>query len=359
MKALAQRPDFVPRTQACAALGVPRSRLYPDRRKRDRKACIRQPQSRQLSPVEREEALTLMHSERFCDQAPRQIYGNLLSEGTVVASVSTLYRLLRGAGEAQERRRQRPPQRHAVPRLEATAPNQVWTWDITKLPTLVTGVFLCLYVILDLYSRFVVGWMVSRKENAGLARHLFKHTLARHEIAPDTLIVHQDRGAPMTAHSFRELLLSMGVDPSYSRPRVSNDNAFSESHFKTIKYAPDYPGRFSDADHAREWFKAFIPSYHLRPHEGLALYTPADVRDGRIDAVWQVRQAALDRHYSEHPERYPKGPPVAKKPPAVVTINPLDGHPTTAADMLKRPSAFRSQTAPTETGPPEVFTQKS
>ncbi len=358
MNALAERPDFVSRTKACAALGVPRSRLYPDRRKRDRKGVQAQPQPqpRQLSPDEREQALTLMHSERFCDQAPRQIHATLLSEGTVVASVSTLYRLLRGVGEAQERRRQRPPQRHAVPRLEATAPNQVWTWDITKLPTLVTGVFLCLYVILDLYSRYVVGWMVSRKENAGLARHLFKHTLARHNIAPDTLIIHQDRGAPMTAHSFRELLDSMGVDPSYSRPRVSNDNPFSESHFKTVKYAPDYPGRFNDADHARRWLKDFFTGYLERPHEGLALYTPTDLFANRIDAVWQVRQATLDRHYGVHPERYPKAPPKAKRPPALVTINPLDGIPNTAAELLKVPSAFRLLPTPTETEMPEVVT---
>ena len=357
MSALASRPDFVPRTQACAALGVPRSRLYPDRRKRNRKA-VKRPQPRQLSVVERDEALALMHSERFFDQAPRQIYANLLSEGTLVASVSTLYRLLRAGGEAQERRRQRPPQRHAVPRLAASAPHQVWTWDITKLPTLVTGVFLCLYVILDLYSRFVVGWMVSRKENAGLARHLFKHTLSRHDIAPDTLIVHQDRGAPMTAHSFRELLQSMGVDPSYSRPRVSNDNAFSESHFKTLKYAADYPGRFQDAECARDWLKGFFAGYHQRPHEGLALYTPTDVIAGRIEAVWQVRQAALELHYREHPERYPKGPPKAKRPPTVVTINPLDGDPNTAAELLKKTAAFRRQTAPIEIEPPEVFIQK-
>ena len=356
MSALGLRPDFVPRTKACAALGVPRSRLYPDRRKRNRKLAHPRPQPRQLSEPERVSALTLMHSERFCDQAPRLIHANLLSEGTVVASVSTLYRLLRSVGEVQERRRQRPPQRHAVPRLEATAPNQVWTWDITKLPTIVTGVFLCLYVILDLYSRYVVGWMVSRKENAGLARHLFKQTLTRHGIAPDTLIVHQDRGAPMTAHSFRELLESMGVDPSYSRPRVSNDNAFSESQFKTLKYSPDYPGRFNGADHARQWLKQFFPGYINRPHEGLAMYTPADTHFGRIDAVWHVRQTALDHHYGEHPERYPNGPPQAKRPPAVVTINPLDGNPDTAANLLKKPSAFRRQTPPTETGSPEVVT---
>lgn len=356
MSALALRPDFLSRTKACAALGVPRSRLYPDRRQRDRKLAKPRTQPRQLSQVERDHALMLMHSERFCDQAPRVIHANLLSEGTVVASVSTLYRLLRAVGEVQERRRQRPPQCHAVPRLEATAPNQVWTWDITKLPTLVAGVFLSLYVIMDLYSRFIVGWMVSRKENAGLARHLFKQTLVRYDIAPDTLIVHQDRGAPMTAHSFRELLQSMGVDPSYSRPRVSNDNAFSESQFKTLKFAPDYPGRFSHADHAREWLKNFVPGYHQRPHEGLAMYTPADTYLGRINAVWRTRQTALDRHYNEHPERYPNGPPKAKRPPTVVAINPLDGTPNTADQLLKTPSAFRRQAPPTETETPEVVT---
>ena len=226
-----------------------------------------------------------LHSERFCDAGPRQVHAQLLSEGTVLASVSTFYRRLRKVGQSGARRLQRPQQRHTKPQLTATAPHQVWTWDITKLPTLSRGVYLNLYLILDLFSRYVVGWMISRKENAGLAKHLFTRTLAAHAIAHESLIVHQDRGSPMTAHSFTDLLSAMGVQRSYSRPRVSNDNPFSESQFKTLKYSPSYPGRFADPEHAREWTRSFLAHYNDRPHEGLALFTPADVFHGRVDAV--------------------------------------------------------------------------
>lgn len=145
--------------------------------------------------------------------------------------------------------------------------------------------YLCLYVVLDLFSRYVVGWMVSHKENAGLARHLFSEVLARRRIQPEGLIVHQDRGSPMIAHSFAELLSGLGVEQSFSRPRVSNDNAFSESQFKTTKYWPSYPGRFRDAEHARQWSGTFFPAYNQRPHEGLALFTPEVVYTGRVEAV--------------------------------------------------------------------------
>lgn len=354
MSVLDQRPAHVPKGRAMAALGVSRAQAYPDqRRSRQRPATGK---SRALSPAEREQALAVLHSERFCDQSPRQVYAALLNEGELMASPSTLSRLLRAQGETRERRAQRPPQHHAVPRLVAQAPNEVWTWDITKLPTLTRGLFLNLYLILDLYSRYVVGWMISRKENAGLASHLFTHALSRHGIEPGRLIIHQDRGAPMTAYSFRDLLREFGVDPSYSRPRVSNDNPFIESHFKTLKYSPTYPGRFTDAAQAREFVHAFINDYHQRAHQGLALYSPADVFHNRIDAVRSTRQATLDRHYAAHPERYVNGPPQAARPPAQVCINPMDGLPETAAALLARPGAFRPQPPIMENALPEVIT---
>ena len=159
-------------------------------------------------------------------------------------------------------------------------------------------------MILDLYSRRVVGWMVSRRENAGLAKHLFGRVLSARAIAPDQLIVHQDRGAPMTALCFTDLLESLGVERSYSRPRVSNDNAFSESQFKTLKYAPDYPERFEGPEHARQWLTGFFDHYHQRPHEGLALYAPSDLYEGRVNAIHAIRQATLDTHFRKHPERH-------------------------------------------------------
>jgi putative transposase len=334
LKLIAERPPFVPQARACDALGVSRAVLYPDPRKQRKQVRKRRRgRRRDLGATEREQLLALMHEPRFCDQAPRQIHATLMSEGLVLASVSTLYRLLRAAGETLERRAQRPPQKHAVPRLTAERPNQVWTWDITRLPTPESGVFLFLYLILDLYSRYVVGWMVSTKENGGLARHLFQETLTAHGVEPKTLTVHQDRGAPMVAETYRDFLDATGVDLSYSRPRVSNDNAYSEAHFKTLKYRPDYPGRFASADDARAWIGEFIRTYHERPHQGLALYSPADVYQGRVDAVHATRQKALDAHHAAHPERYAK-PPKAHRPPRKVTINPLDAAPQSAETLL-------------------------
>ena len=353
MSILTDLPSRVAKSHACRALNAPRHWCYPDTRKREPRGS-RKPQPRQLTAQEQEQTLQHLHSERFQDDAPRQVYATLLSEGTRIASISTMYRLLRHSNESQPRRTQRPPQKHVKPRLEATAPNQVWTWDITKLPTRSRGVYLSLYVILDLFSRYVVGWMVSRKENAGLAKHLFRRVLTHHAIAPDSLIVHQDRGSPMTAHTFAELMSSLGVERSYSRPRVSNDNAFSESQFKTLKYSPSYPGRFADPADARHWGQIFFPSYNLRPHEGLALFNPKDVFKQRIDEVWAVRQATLDRHYAEHPERYVNGPPQAARPPSVVAINPEDA--ASAEERLRTPGGFALQPTPVETLPPEVVT---
>jgi putative transposase len=347
-------PAGVPKTQACRALGVPRHWCYPDKRQRASRPRSGARQPRQLTPAQQAETLAALHSERFQDQAPRQVYGALLSEGTKLASVSTMYRLLRAGGESRPRRAQRPPQRHIRPRLTARAPNECWTWDITKLPTYTRGVYLSLYVILDLFSRYVVGWMVSRKENAGLARHLFARVLAHHGIAPGSLIVHQDRGAPMIAHSFADLMSELGVERSYSRPRVSNDNAFSESQFKTLKFDPSYPGRFVDPADARTWGRTFFPYYNTRPHEGLALFTPADVFTNRIEQTWAVRQAALDRHYADHPERYVNGPPRAARPPSVVAINPDDATP--ASELMATPDGFASKSTPVSTELPEVVT---
>lgn len=353
MNCLAALPADVPKAQACRALNVPRHWCYPDRRRRNR-TSVPAGTGRGLSEVEQQRILDELHSERFLDAAPRQVYATLLSEGTLLGSISTMYRLLARRQETPERRNQRPAQHHLKPQLQATAPDQVYTWDITKLPTLTRGVYLCLYVILDLFSRYAVGWMVSRKENAALACHLFLEVLSRRAIDPGQLIVHQDRGSPMIAHSFGELLSDLGVQRSFSRPRVSNDNPFSESQFKTTKYWPSYPGRFRDADHARQWCGEFFPAYNQRPHEGLALFTPEDVYTGRIDAVWAIRQAAMDDHYAAHPQRYVNGPPQVPRPTAVAAINPDDGQ--TAAELLDTPGAFRVSPTPVSANPPEVVT---
>jgi len=346
-------PAGTSKSAACRAMNVPRHWCYPDRRRRYQRK-LEPDAGRGLNPAEEQALLDHLYSERFQDAAPRQVYATLLSEGELIASVSTMYRRLRRRKETSERRNQRPAQHHVMPQLKATAPNQVYTWDITKLPTITRGFYLCLYVILDLFSRYPVGWMVSRKENAGLACHLFREVLSRREIEPNQLIVHQDRGSPMIAHSFGDLLSDLGVERSFSRPRVSNDNPFSESQFKTTKYWPSYPGRFRDEEHARQWCSEFFPAYRQRPHEGLALFTPEDLYTGQFEQLWQIRQAAMDLHYAAHPERYVNGPPRVARPPEVVAINPDDGQ--IAADLLNNPKAFEISPTPVSTELPEVVT---
>lgn len=345
MSVLHARPGHVARSRACHALGLSRTGTYPRRRSRRVRAGVSPRQPRALTGEQRGQVLELVGREDYLDASVRVIYARELSAGRVLASVSTIYRILAAAGQSRERRAQRPPQRHAVPRLTAGAANEAWSWDITKLPTLQPRRYLNLYLVLDLFSRFPVAWTISRKENAAVAQHLFSHALESHAIEPGRLVVHQDRGAPMIAHGYREFLDAFGVRRSYSRPRVSNDNAFSESCFKTIKYSPGYPGRFADIDAARAWVAGFIADYQHRPHEGLNFYTPAEVFHGRVDAVHAARQAALDVHYAAHPERYPNGAPQAKRPPASVAINPDDGV-TDAAAIVQDPDAVTALPEP-------------
>jgi putative transposase len=325
MSVLHERPNDMPRSRACHGLGLSRTGTYPRQRSRRVSDGTSARQPRELTGEQRTQVLELVAREEYQDASVRVIHARELSTGRVLASVSTIYRILAAEGQSRERRAQRPPQRHAVPRLTARAPNEAWSWDITKLPMHQPRCYLNLYLVLDLFSRFPVAWTISRKENAAVARHLFEHALENHAIDPGQLVVHQDRGAPMIAHGYREFLDAFGVRRSYSRPRVSNDNPFSESCFKTIKYSPGYPGRFADIDEGRAWVTGFLADYTNRPHEGLNFYTPADVFHGRIDAVHAARQAALDAHYAAYPERYTNGPPQAKRPPETVAINPDDG----------------------------------
>ena len=206
----------------------------------------------------------------------------------------------------------------------ATAANQVWTWDITKLPTTRRGPYLSLYVVLDLYSRYALAWMVSRKENSALAQYVMQEAIARYAVAYGQLTLHQDRGAPMMARTYLDLMAELGVTCSHSRPRVSNDNPVSESQFKTLKYQPDYPGRFQDVGHARQWCEDYFHWYnHVHHHSGLAYFTPEQVFTGRDRSIALTRQAALDRQYQRHPERFVKGPPRTTLPPEQMSINPV------------------------------------
>jgi transposase InsO family protein len=310
---------------ACAALGVSRATVYRETSLRSPpQVRQRAPSPRRLGDDERQAIVDVMHTAEFVDQPPMEVFAKLLSRGIYLASIRTFYRVLGELGESKERRNQRLPHAHVKPCLTATTPNQVWTWDITKLATLEKGVFLHAYVIIDLFSRYVVGWMVAAKECKRLAAQLFADAIARHGIEPG-LTVHSDRGAAMKSDTLAQLLATLGVDQSFSRPHVSDDNAFSEAQFKTLKYQPDYPGRFASLLHARGWLEVFF-GWHNDDHQhsGLALYTPAEVFFGRVLAVHAVRQAALDAAYALHPSRFPNGPPKAALPPAEVHINPLE-----------------------------------
>ena len=237
-----------------------------------------------------------------------------------------MYRILASAGETKERRFQRAPRKIAAPRLVARSSNEVWTWDITKLRSLIRGQWYCLYVIIDLYSRFVVGWTVAKSEDTRHAKKLFSEACARHQIEPKTLTIHSDRGSVRTSDGLVALYERLGLTRSLSRPRVSNDNAYSESQFKTLKYQLDYPERFESLYHARGWLQQFFSWYNdVHCHSGLALFTPAQIFHNKVSESVVVRQNALDAIYAEHPERFVNGAPCAVLPPDKVCINLQSG----------------------------------
>jgi putative transposase len=327
---------------ACAALGLSRASLYRDTSLLRRPPRLDRPVSpRRLPDDERRALVEVLNSPEFSDQPPAEVYATLLSRGLYLASIRTMYRVLVERGETKERRNQRQPHVYTKPSLTASGPNQVWTWDITKLATRAVGVFLHAYVIIDLYSRYVVGWMVASRESKHLASQLFAEAIARHGVEPG-LTVHADRGSAMRSDTLAQLLASLGVERSFSRPRVSDDNAFSEAHFKTMKYQPDYPGRFDGELHARGWLATFFGWHNDEHHHGgLALFTPAEVFHGRVEPVRAHRQRTLDGFYLAHPERFPNGPPRVRLPPAHVTINPLTAATeviATSGDLATLPS---------------------
>ena len=333
---------------ACAALGVSRATLY---RRTDTPRLAswdpRPTSHRALGDAERAALVDTMHSAEFVDQPPAEVFATLLSRGVYIASIRTMYRVLKALGETGERRNQRRPRTYAKPSLTATGPNQVWTWDITKLATTTVGVFLHAYVIIDLFSRYVVGWMVASRESKELAAQLFAEAIARHQVGPG-LKVHADRGPAMRSDTLAQLLATLGVERSFSRPHVSDDNAFSEAQFKTLKYQPDYPGRFHGELDARGWLAPFF-SWHNDDHHhlGLALFTPAEVFFGRVEEVRVRRQAALDAAYQAHAERFPNGAPRVAMPPAEVSINPL----TSRAATVTSPPESEAQPAQSHQAP--------
>jgi putative transposase len=317
---------------ACDAVGTAQAGYYRRHRQcplPERPAPVPhrdRPQPRALAQQEQQAILDVLHSDRFVDLAPAEVWATLLDEGVYLGSISTFYRLLRRADETGERRRQATHPATVKPELVATAPNQVWSWDITKLRGPAKWTYYHLYVILDIFSRYAVGWMVASRESASLAEVLIRQTCAKQGIGRDQLTIHADRGSSMTSKPVASLLADLAVTQSHSRPHVSDDNPFSsEAQFKTVKYRPDFPGRFASIQAARLHCQSFFPWYNdEHRHTGLGLHTPADVHYGTAEAVRDKRAAVLNEAYTAHPERFVRKHPDPPKLPTGSWINPPD-----------------------------------
>ena len=311
-------------SKACQVLGLPRSQMYLRPRAMPARpdanpAVVSQ---RGLSLAERLTVLDTLNSARFADRTPREVYGTLLSEGLYLCHWRTMYRVLTEREQVRERRNQLRHPAYHKPQLLAQAPNHVWSWDITRLLSRSKWAYFYLYVILDIFSRFVVGWMVAEQESAQQAQHFIASTCARQAIPPGQLIIHADRGSPMTAQTTAQLFINLGVTESHSRPHVSDDNPYSESAFKTMKYCPAFPDRFESRTHADSWAGSFFDWYNYHHcHTSLALLTPAVVHFDQVPAILTMRQSALDLAYARHPERFIRHAPVADQPPNAVGIN--------------------------------------
>jgi putative transposase len=308
---------------ACEALEVPRATFYRHMNPRKHKADRLNPPLA-MSTQERQAVIDELHSERFQDKAPLEVYATLLDEGRYLCSPRTMYRVLETEhGGVKERRRhvQRPAYRK--PELLATAPNQVWSWDITKLKGPAKWTYYYLYVIMDIFSRYVVGWMVAHREQQALAKRLIEQSCQKQQIRPDELTLHADRGSSMTSKAVAQLLADLGVTKSHSRPHVSNDNPFSEAQFKTLKYCPKFPQRFGCIEDGRSFCQDFFGWYNKEHrHSGIALMTPEQVHYGLAEKVRLHRAAVLTAAFEKHPNRFKGKKPVPDSPPEKVWINP-------------------------------------
>jgi putative transposase len=315
---------------ACDILQVPRSSVYRARHPKVASRPKLEP-VRALSTAERDHVRDTLNSERFADHAPREVYAQLLDEGTYLCSPSTMYRVLAEHAEVRERRDQLRHPAYSKPELLATRPNQVWSWDITRLRGSAKWTTYYLYVVIDIFSRYVVGWMIAERESGDLAEQLITETCAKQQIARDQLTIHADNGGPMIAKPVALLMTDLGVIPSHSRPHVSNDNPFSEAQFKTLKYQPDYPDRFGSLVDARTWAQAFFLWYNTEHHHsGIGFMTPAAIHYGEAARLFTERQQTLVTAYAAHPERFVKGQPCPPALPIAVWINPPKAPPLAA-----------------------------
>jgi putative transposase len=337
MLAVAELAPHVGLKAACRAFALNRGFVYRDRARRHGTASRCVPRARPRPPLalsgsEQDLLLGILHSERFADVAPATVFATLLDEGCYHGSIRTMYRLLAAQSQTGERRRQRIHPLYTKPELLAIRPNEVWSWDITKLKGPAKWTCFHLYVILDIFSRYVVGWLLAHRESAELAEQLIADTVEKENIAPGTLTLHADRGTSMRSKPVTALLIDLDVAKTHSRPHVSDDNPYSEAQFKTLKYRPDFPDRFGSIEDARAHCQRFFHWYnHEHRHGGIGLMAPATVHDGTAAALTEQRAITLDAAFASHPIRF-KG--VAPKPPVLPTaawINPPKKEPTPAS----------------------------
>ena len=320
MKLVDERGDFLTVTEACGSVELPRATYYRSRSRPE--VAIRRRSPRRLTDAERQCVLETLTSERFCDQSVRQVWAQLLDEGTYLCSVRTMYRILAENQAVRERRNQlRHPEYHR-PELLATGPNQLWSWDITKLKGPRKWNYFYLYVILDVYSRKVVGWLLANRESSTLAVELIRQSCQREGIAREQLTVHADRGSSMRSKPVAFLLADLGVTKTHSRPYTSTDNPYSEAQFRTLKYQPDFPERFGSLEDARSFLQGFFSWYNdEHRHSGIGLVTPAQRHSGKDKFVYDRRQGVLAAFYQQHPERFVRGRPSPPELPGEVWIN--------------------------------------
>lgn len=324
MAAVVPLADTVGKKAACKALAVPRATFY--RHAKGEKTMAEKSQRPApplaLSPQERQEVLDVAHEERFWDASPYQIYATLLDEGRYIASIRTFYRVLAANQEVHERRRQVSRPRYQKPELLATRPNEVWSWDITKLKGPAKWTYFHLYVIMDIFSRYVVGWMVAHRESATLAKRLIADTCEKQKVAREHLTLHADRGSSMKSKLVAHLLSDLGVTKTHSRPYVSNDNPYSEAQFKTLKYSPAFPERFGSIQDAREFCQQFFKWYNsVHKHTGIALITPEQVHYGQAEKIQAQRAVVLESAFKEHEKRFKGKMPKPLPLPEAAWIN--------------------------------------
>jgi putative transposase len=316
--AIAQLQPLIGVRAACRATGRPQANHYRAHRQSPplvKATRQRRPSPRALALGERDSVRALLNSPGFVDKTPAAVYHELLDEGVYVCSVSTMYRVLHAHGEVKERRAQAVHPPRVKPELIADAPNRVWSWDITKLHGSVKWSYHYLYVIIDIYSRYVVGWMIAERESAALAEKLLADAIVKQDVDRDTLTIHADNGSSMASKPVAFLLADLGVTKTHSRPHVSNDNPYSESHFKTLKYRPDFPQRFGSPQDARAFTKTFMTWYNNEHrHSGIGYHTPSDVHHGRAEQVREARADVLAAAYARNPERFVRKHP---EPPAL------------------------------------------